>query len=519
MAGGRAGGRALAQTCSALITTSVTAPDVESMKAEIKEAEAGGADVVELRLDFLGSLDPERDIRALLDACSVPAIVTLRPTWEGGNYGGDEEARLSALRTAAAAGAAYVDVELLAADKFLADGYSMPEGVKLILSNHDFEATPAVEVLRGKIDAMWEAGADIAKLATTATDISDAINVLSLLEYSKGPTIALAMGERGVITRLLAPKYGGYLTFAALEGRPSAPGQPTLADMRRLYRAPVQDSATKVFGIVGNPVSHSRSPVLHNRAMEAIGFNGVYVPLLVDDMASFLKAFSAQDFAGFSVTIPHKEAALENADFVDPVASSIGAVNTLVRQPDGSLSAYNTDWEAAINAIEDGLGGAGSLQGKVVVVLGAGGAGKALAFGAAQRGATVKVANRNVERARELVKSIPGAEAVSLAEVASGAVSGDVLANTTAVGMHPLEDDTPVPQEALSKYMLAFDAIYTPMETRLLAEAKAAGCGAVSGLEMFVGQAVKQFEHFTKTQATPEVVDLMRSVVVDSLSK
>lgn len=103
-----------------------------------------------------------------------------------GNYGGDEEARLSALRTAAAAGAAYVDVELLAADKFLADGYSMPEGVKLILSNHDFEATPAVEVLRGKIDAMWEAGADIAKLATTATDISDAINVLSLLEYSKG---------------------------------------------------------------------------------------------------------------------------------------------------------------------------------------------------------------------------------------------------------------------------------------------------------------------------------------------
>jgi len=128
------------------------------------------------------------------------------------------------------------------------------------------------------------------------------------------------------------------------------------------------------------------------------------------------------------------------------------------------------------------------------------------------------VANRSIERAEELVKDLEGAQAASLAQVASGEVGGDVVANTTSVGMHPLEDDTPVPATVLDSYSVAFDAIYTPMETRLLKEATAAGCTSVSGLEMFVGQAVKQFEHFTGTAATPAVVDLMRQVVLDSLA-
>jgi len=500
------------------ITTSVTASTVEAMKAEIEEAITGGADIVELRVDFLQRFDREQDLKELIDACSVPCIVTARAKWEGGSYEGDEASRLAALKLAASLGADYIDVELLAAADFFEGGYSVPEGTKLILSNHDFEATLPVEDLRKKVDAMWEAGADIAKLATTATDISHSIDVLSLLSYSEGPTVALAMGERGVVTRLLAPKFGGFLTFAALEGRPSAPGQPTLGDMRQLYRAGSQGKDTKVFGIVGNPVSHSRSPVLHNAAMEMVGFDGVYVPLLVDDMEKFLQAFSDPTFAGFSVTIPHKEAALACADTVDPVAASIGAVNTLVRQSDGGLSAYNTDWEAAINAIEEAVGGSEGLKGKTVVVLGAGGAGKAIAFGAAERGAKVIVANRNVERAAKLVKDLEGAEAVSLEKVARGEVFGDVIANTTSVGMHPMEDDSPVDSEALKNYEVAFDAIYTPMVTRLLREAGEAGCTVVSGLEMFVGQAVKQFEHFTGKAATPEVVELMRQVVVDSLA-
>jgi len=452
-----------------------------------------------------------------LNSCEIPRIVTYRPQWEGGMYSGDDDFRLGVLKKAAELGAEYIDVELRAADSFFKESYKLPEGTKLILSSHDFESTPPVASLKRTVQAMWERGADVAKVATTATDISHSADVLSLLNGARGPTIALAMGERGVVTRLLAPKFGGFLTFAALEGRPSAPGQPTLGELQGLYRAGSQRSDTRVFGIVGNPVSHSRSPVLHNTAMEAVGFNGVYVPLLVDDMAKFLEAFSLPDFAGFSVTIPHKEAALALADWADPVASSIGAANTLVRQEGGGLSAFNTDWEAAITAIEGALGGPGSLEGKTVVVLGAGGAGKAIAFGAAERGANVIVANRNLERAEQLVKSVPGAQAVSLEQVSAGEVCGDVIANTTSVGMHPMEDATPVTQEAISKYSVAFDAIYTPLETRMLREARHAGCTVVGGIEMFVGQAVKQFELFTNSKATPDVVQLMREVVLNSL--
>ena len=314
-----------------------------------------------------------------------------------------------------------------------------------------------------------DAGADIVKFATMANDISDAHRVLSVLRRAPVPTIALAMGERGQVARLLAPKYGGFLTFGALsQERASAPGQPSLRDLAQLYRLPSQGPATRLFGIVGNPVAHSRSPAIHNAAMSALGYNGVYVPLLVDDMPTFLSTFSEADWAGFSVTIPHKEAALQGAASVDPVAAAIGAVNTLVRQPDGSLRGYNTDWSAAIHAIERGLdpdaaplsataaagsasssssnggsgGGGGAaaspLAGKRVVVVGAGGAGRALAFGAAVRGASVTIANRNVQRAEELAAQLdPPARACGLEALACGAVVGDVLVNTTSVGMHP----------------------------------------------------------------------------------
>ncbi|KAK9818289.1 hypothetical protein WJX72_010136 [[Myrmecia] bisecta] len=459
----------------------------------------------------------------LLQASPLPKIVTFRPAWEGGRYLGDEAPRLAALKYAALLGAEYIDVEYLASDVFLAGGGTVPITTKIILSHHDYEKTPDALTLETLLSEMFASGADVAKIATTALDISDSMRVLQVLGNSKGPTIALAMGERGLPTRLLAPKFGGHLTFGALgAGRESAPGQPTVQQLRQMFRLQDQTAATKVYGIVGNPVSHSRSPAVHNAAMAAVGFDAVYIPLLVDDMKSFLEAFNGPDFGGFSVTIPHKLAALECADAVDGVAQQIGAVNTLVRQEDGSLKGYNTDWSAAIDAIADGLRtsspeGASPLQGLRVVVVGAGGAGRALAFGASDRGAQVVIANRNRARAEELAASMPGgAEVVDLEDLASGAASGDVLVNTTAVGMHPQEDETPVQQGALKGYKLVFDAVYTPLQTRLLREAEAQGCLTVSGLEMFVGQAAQQFELFTGQQPP---VELMRQAVIDSLKQ
>lgn len=515
---------------STLLCTSLTAKTVDGMLAEAQEALAAGADIVEVRLDYLENFSPETDLSTLLETCPLPVIVTFRPAWEGGLYNGEEAPRLAALKYAAALGADFIDIELKAAHIYFAAATltSHPNN-RVIVSSHDYQATASEEELDALVEKCKAAGADIVKFATTAQDITDAARVLRVLEraVSSGqPTIALAMAERGQITRILAPKYGGFLTFGALSPeRQSAPGQPTLGQLRDLFRLQEQNAETKVFGIVGNPVSHSRSPAIHNAAMTSIEFKGVYVPLLVDDMATFLKNFHSKDWAGFSVTIPHKEAALKGAATADEVAAAIGAANTLIRQADGTLKAYNTDWLAAISAIERGLGGSGiaddaqnsPLEGKTVVVVGAGGAGRALAFGAASRGASVIIANRSASRAIELaaqLNSNPPAKGVALEEVASGNVSGDVLVNTTSVGMHPLQDETPVPAAALSGYALVFDAVYTPLQTRLLQEAAAAGCAVVTGDEMFVGQAAHQFRLFTGEEAP---VELMRKVVLDSL--
>ncbi|GAB4816977.1 hypothetical protein N2152v2_004023 [Parachlorella kessleri] len=515
-------------TAKTLLCTSLTAKTVEGMLAEAQEALAAGADLVELRIDYLTSFSPEQDLPRLQHGCPLPAIVTYRPDWEAGKYSGPEGPRLAALRLAAQLGFAYVDIELKAAKEFIGSSGRKPETTRLIVSSHNYEETPPTEELLGLVDRCVAAGADIVKFATMARDISDAARVLHVLQQStpRRPTIALAMGERGQISRLLAPKFGGFLTFGALSPeRQSAPGQPTLQQLRELYRLQRQSSTTKVYGIVGNPVSHSRSPAIHNAAMETVGFDGVYVPLLVDDMPRFLEAFADPDFAGFSVTIPHKEAALRGASEVDPTAEQIGAVNTLVRQPRGGLKGYNTDWSAAIEAIEKGLGGAtqpGSspLKGKRVVVLGAGGAGRALAFGAATRGAgVVVIANRSRERAEQLAAELSDqlgvtAEACSLDEVASGQVFGDILVNTTSVGMHPKEEESPVPARSLSSYQLVFDAVYTPLQTQLLRDAQAAGCRVVTGDLMFVGQAADQFKLFTGMEPP---VALMHKVVLDSL--
>ena len=432
------------------------------------------------------------------------------------------------MKYAAALGAAFVDIELKVADIFFSSPQVIETPTRFIVSSHDYQATPSEADLDQLVQRCKEAGADIVKFATTALDISDAARVLRVLQRAVAagqPTIALAMAERGQITRILAPKYGGFLTFGALSPeRQSAPGQPTLAQLRQLFHLQNQHAGTKVFGIVGNPVSHSKSPALHNAAMAEINFDGVYVPLLVDDMASFLAAFADDpDWAGLSVTIPHKEAALKAAASSDAVATAIGAANTLIRQQDGTFKAFNTDWMAAISAIERGLGGSGSeedaenspLKGKTVVVVGAGGAGRAVAFGAASRGAHVVIANRSAARAVDLAAQItPPARGVDLQEVASGAVYGDVLVNTTSVGMHPLEDATPVPASALGAYTLVFDAVYTPLQTRLLREAAHAGCAVVTGDEMFVGQAAAQFELFTGVEGEGVPVELMRRVVL-----
>jgi 3-dehydroquinate dehydratase / shikimate dehydrogenase len=519
----------------------ITKTPLHKKNPHSQEAAAAGATCIELRLDCLSDLDPispDAHLRSLLNAVQVenklPAIVTFRPKWEGGRYEGEEAPRLAALKWASLLGARFVDVEVLASPYFFAASTKIPVPLttSIILSHHDYEKTPDFETLRRMVEGMFEAGADVAKIATTATRDGDAAVVLSLAAATKtGPCIALAMGEKGLTSRILAPKYGSFLTFGALgRGRASAPGQPSLRDLVFTFRLAQQSARTRVLGVIGNPVSHSRSPALHNAAIAAMGeaIDAVYLPFLVDDLSSFLAAFDEGDYRGFSVTIPHKLSALENASSADPLAASIGAANTLVRDPEtGKLRAFNTDAPAAIGAIEEGLrkrsrergGGESSssdssespLKGKTVVVLGAGGAGRALAFGAAAAGAsTVVIANRDESKAKalcaDLKKSFEGlrSEGVSLAALVAkmgSPMKVSVVANSTSVGMSKKGQPS----------------TESPLKTKLLTQAEAAGCGLVSGLEMFVGQAALQFELFFPGQRAP--LELMREAVLESVRR
>ncbi|CAO2834249.1 unnamed protein product [Amaranthus hypochondriacus] len=494
---------------------------VDQMLLQVKNAKEQGADLVELRIDFLKNFN-ENDLEHLIKSSCLPTLVTFRPTWEGGQYDGDESKRRSILWRAMELGADYVDVELKVADEFLKSiSKNKPSKTAVIVSSHNYQITPSVEEIGNLVSRIQATGADIVKIATTATDITDCARILQVLTHSQVPIIGLVMGEKGLISRILCAKFGGYLTFGVLkQGAVSAPGQPTIRDLLDLYNFRLIGPDTKVFGLIGNPVGHSKSPHMYNPAFKSVGFDGVYVPLLVDNVPNFLRTYSSPDFVGYSVTIPHKMAALECCDEVDPIAKAIEAVNCLVKKPrDGKLAGYNFDYVGAIEAIEEGLQDGGSvapvspLAGKLFVVVGAGGAGKALAYGGKAKGARVVIANRTLESAVNLASKLDG-EALSLDELDNFAPEdGMILVNTTSVGMKPKTNETPISKKALRHYALVFDAVYAPKLTRLLREAQEEGAIIVYGTEMLANQAFRQFEQFTGMPAPKE---LMREALAKS---
>ncbi|CAN6469240.1 unnamed protein product [Victoria cruziana] len=279
-----------------------------------------------------------------------------------------------------------------------------------------------------------------------------------VMAHCQVPIIGLVMGDRGVISRVLASKFGGYLTFASLEvGKESADHQQTIKDMLEVYNFRQVGRETQIYGLIGKPVYHSSSPVVYNKAFSSVRLNAVYVPYLVDDLPHFVDVFSSPDFAGFSCTMPYKEIMCEFCDEVDPVAKAIGAVNAIIRR-NGKLLGYNTDYIGAISAIEDALRaenvqgnvpGGSPLSGKLFVVIGAGGAGKSLAYGAKEKGARVVISNRSYDRAKEIADAISG-QVIKLSELEHfHPEEGMILANTTPVGMQPKTDMSPIPKVSL----------------------------------------------------------------------
>jgi 3-dehydroquinate dehydratase/shikimate dehydrogenase len=307
-------------------------------------------------------------------------------------------------------------------------------------------------------------------------------------------------------TRVLAGRYGAPFTFATFhEDRVMAPGQIGWRQMRDLYRYDSLSPATKVYGVVADPVAHSLSPAVHNAALQQARIDAIYLPFRVpaEQIDEFLSAASRWPLAGLSVTIPHKEAVLKHAKMQDDLVKAIGAANTLVFRPEG-IAAFNTDATAAVESIEEALReqdappAEGTIGLKTALVLGAGGAARAVAFGLRQRGVDVTVASRTLERSKRIAADV-GCKAIDWQ--ARYRLPYDCLVNATPVGMHPNVDETPFDKEHLRSYMTVFDTVYNPENTLLVKEARSIGCRIVTGVEMFVRQAANQYQLWHGSEA------------------
>jgi 3-dehydroquinate dehydratase/shikimate dehydrogenase len=487
--------------------------ELEKARRDIAAALAAGADLVELRIDKIDDLSV---VEFLANENRGRTIVTRRSKSEGGFYTGEPT-------VPAIGNASYIDVEFATLVRNPTILGTMPLD-RVIFSAHNFSEKPAN--LDKLVNAMNDIPAGINKFVWMAKSILDSLSALNLLKNSKRPTIALCMGEAGLISRVLAKKFGAFLTFASLtDDSATAPGQVTIADMKILYRWDAIGPATKVFGVVAHPVRHSMSPAIHNAAFSEVGFDGVYLPMLVEaDYESFksfiegFRNFEGMNLSGLSVTIPHKENAMrylkETGAEIEELGERIGAINTISSGPSGKIAGKNTDYAAILDSITDSLGiTRDQLKGLRVVVLGAGGTGRAAVAALVHYGANVIVSNRTAERAKSLAEEFK-ASAMSLGDLCREKC--DVFINTTSVGMFPKIDGNPLGNldPPFSPKTLVFDTIYNPMKTRLLVQAESCGAKTIGGVEMFVRQAATQFETWTGKPAPREI---MRRVIVGRL--
>src|SRR5713101_3308873 len=479
------------------------------IQAEIQEAARRGAQMIELRLDFLTKAPDFKRLLAL-KPCSL--IATVRRQEDGGRWTGTEAARQMLLRQAVVAGFDWVDLET-----DVATVIGRFKNIKRIVSYHNLREMP--DDLEELYSRMCEKDADVVKIAVRAQKVTDNLRVLKLMDNPRVPTIALCLGELGFPSRILAAKFGAPFTYAAFNiERTLSLGIPYFGEMKHNYFFEHINAGTQVYGVVGDPVGHSLSPTLHNAAMHKLGINGVYMPFRVPrgELAPFLKGFEVIPVRGYSVTIPHKETALALAKEKDPTATVVGAANTLVMS-DGEFTSYYTDYDAFRESLLTGLtlsadGEAVKLSGKGVLLLGAGGVARAVARVLQSEGSRLTVANRSPERAQDLAEDV-GCRFV--AWEARHNVASDLLINCTPVGMHPHVDEMPIHTSYLRPELAVVDTVYTPENTLLIKEARSRGCPVVTGVEMFIRQAALQFRLFTGKEAP---LDLLRSIVKRALS-
>jgi 3-dehydroquinate dehydratase/shikimate dehydrogenase len=468
--------------------------DVENLLQHARREIEAGERFFEFRLDYLPR--PEKGVQAirtfLADFPDASIIATCRRHQNRGKFNGSIEEQIHILDDAITAGARAVDLEIESADSVGARTESLRGRACFILSYHNYDSTPALEpVLR----RMMKIPADGYKVVATARKPSDMYRVLSLIRsHPRTPMILLSMGEIGMPTRVLSPSLGGLFTYAtpqAAEG--TAAGQMSAKLLRNLYRFEKFTKSAKIYGVIADPVRHSISPAVHNRAFQAKRMDAVYLPFLVHPphLKDFLTMGEHMGVAGVSVTIPHKQKIIRYLDIVDPLARRIGAVNTVWRKA-GKWRGTNTDAEAVTGP----LGKRIRLGKSSVLVIGNGGAARGAAFALMEAGAKVSIVGRNPDRVRALAK-VCGAEPLHREQLDSKYF--DAIVHATPIGMYPNVNDCffkdKIPADTV------FDMVYNPAETVLITRAKEQNKEVIPGIQMFIEQAVQQFEIWTGESA------------------
>ncbi|HUD64035.1 MAG TPA: shikimate dehydrogenase [Candidatus Sulfotelmatobacter sp.] len=492
------------------VCVAVIGADANQM-VEKAEALARDNSFLEFRLDYLAKpgLALPRIKRFTESHPGTVVIATCRRLSSGGKFKGSIASQLDILSKAAAAGCQLVDVELQTTSKCKPEQLQkLRSRAALILSFHDFRGTKKLDET---LEKMLAYPADFYKVVSTATTLSDNVAMIKFLgrRGDRHSLVSMCMGEQGIISRVLGVRAGSVFTFAsATAAEATAPGQVTAQELRNVYRIEQLDAATRVYGVVGDPIAHSLSPAIMNAAFRRENVNAVYLTLHAKTLKDLLTCVREIPIHGISVTMPYKEAILPHLDNTDSHTTKIGACNTVVRAQDGKLYGFNTDASGIVRPLERRLN---TLEGARILVIGAGGAARAAVFGLKERGSEVYILNRTAAPAKKLAHR---AHARIMKRADLKKLAFDVIINATPVGMGNARESPLHENEINARYV--FDMVYDPAETRLLKLAKERGAQIIPGIEMFVHQAARQFEIWT---GKPAPWDEMLRVVLLALQE
>ena len=479
-----------------------------TLEEDLRQADElrGRIDLVELRADHLR--DSEAAAASSFPArVGIPCILTVRRRSDGGSFAGAERDRVALLRKLAGAGFAYVDLEEdLQAPEL--DAAVRKAGARVVRSLHDFAGVPSG--LSRRIAALARGPGEIARAAVTPRTCAQLAVLLDACRDAGAlPRVILGMGEVGFPTRVLASKLGSAWCYASPTAEAAAPGQVTPPALDEVYRFRAIGPQTRVFGVIGNPVMHSRSPLIHNRGFAALGIDAVYLPFHVPDLQEFWKVADSLGIRGLSVTVPHKTTVLEFGVEGDADVRAIGACNTLTRaSASGRWIGANTDMEGFLAPLRHALGGK-IPPGLRATVIGAGGAARSVVAALASVEARVLVLNRTLDRARRLAEAFHADFAGLDPAGARAAEHTDLVVQTTSAGMAPQQGVDPAPGLQFTGREIVYELVYAPARTPIVQRASAAGCRIIPGWQMLLAQARRQFLLFTGAEYPSEVMEAL----------